>query len=279
MKNIGVQAFFECSNLQELNIPASVESVGEKAFAGTPWLDKVQADSPLLIINGLLIDGNAVKGDVIIPEGVTSILGNAFYMNTDITSVTIPEGVQNIGANAFDGCEALTSLTLPESLKTIKEKAFSGIAVTELTVPAGVTEIGDEAFINCKSLPEATVLGTDTKIGEKAFGWTSTFTATGQYSYIFVYRVMEDFHIICNQNSSAESYASDAGVKKVCFGDADSNGEISILDVITINRNILGKENLTAVQQKASDVNHSGAPDSGDVLDVMKYIVGLLTSF
>ncbi|MBR1555958.1 MAG: glycoside hydrolase family 9 protein [Oscillospiraceae bacterium] len=279
VKKIGVQAFSGCKNLERLNIPTSVESVGEKAFAETPWLAEVQADSPLLIINGLLIDGNAAKGDVIIPEGVTSILGNAFYMNTEITSVSIPEGVQNIGANAFDGCEALTDLTLPESLKTIKEKAFSGIAVTELTIPAGVTEIGDEAFINCKSLPEVTVLGADTKIGEKAFGWTSTFTATGQYSYIFVYHVIEDFSVICNQKSSADSDVSDAGVKKAYFGDTDGDGDVSILDVITINRAILGKEKLTSVQQKTADVNHSGAPDSGDCLSVMKYIVGLLTSF
>jgi len=279
VKNIGKQAFFECSNLQELTLPETVEAVGEKAFAGTPWLTKVQADSPLLIINGLLIDGNAAKGDVTIPDGVTSVLGNAFYMNTNITSVSIPEGVQNIGANAFDGCEALTSLTLPESLKTIREKAFSDTAITELTIPAGVTEIEDEAFINCKSLPEVTVLGADTRIGTKAFGCTSTFTATGQYSYIFVYRVMEDFALICNPNSVADSYASDTGIQKACFGDVDNDGEVSILDVITINKNILGKEELTAVQQKAADVNHNGAPDSSDSLAVMKYLVGLLTSF
>ena len=193
VKTIGKQAFYSCTSLTAITLPDSVELVGEKAFAETPWLAEMQADSPLLIINGLLIDGNAATGDVVIPEGVTSILGNAFYMNTEITSVSIPEGVQNIGANAFNGCTALADMTLPESMRTIQTQAFADTALTQLTIPKNVKTIGDEAFINCKSLPEVTVCGTDTEIGTEAFGCTSTFTASGQYSYIFVHRVLEDF--------------------------------------------------------------------------------------
>ena len=63
------------------------------------------------------------------------------------------------------------------------------------------------------------------------------------------------------------------------LGDATLDGGIDILDVITVNKAILGKEELTALQAKASDVNFSGVPDSSDALMIMKYIVGLVKEF
>ena len=279
VKTIGKQAFYSCTSLTDITLPDTIELVGEKAFAETPWLEEMQADSPLLIINGLLIDGNAATGDVVIPEGVTSILGNAFYMNKEITSVSIPEGVQNIGANAFNGCTALADMTLPESVLTIQTQAFADTALTKLTIPENVTTIGEEAFINCTSLPEVVICGTDTKIGTEAFGCTSKFNASGQYSYVFVHDVLKDFSVICNKDSTAESYAAATGVQTALFGDTTGDNKIDILDVISINKNILGKEKFTETQQKKADVDHSGKPDAKDSLDVMKYIVGLLSSF
>ena len=62
-------------------------------------------------------------------------------------------------------------------------------------------------------------------------------------------------------------------------GDADGNSKIDILDVITLNKAILGKEELSQTQLKAIDFNGNGKPDSEESLKLMKYIVGLITSF
>ncbi|MBR1553990.1 MAG: glycoside hydrolase, partial [Oscillospiraceae bacterium] len=61
------------------------------------------------------------------------------------------------------------------------------------------------------------------------------------------------------------------------LGDVNGDGSIDILDVITLNKALLGKENLSASQEKNADVNKSGKPDSNDALMIMKSIVGLLT--
>ena len=61
------------------------------------------------------------------------------------------------------------------------------------------------------------------------------------------------------------------------LGDVNEDGEIDILDIIVLNKSILGKENLSVQGQKNADVNHSGKLDSGDSLDILKYIVGLIT--
>ena len=63
------------------------------------------------------------------------------------------------------------------------------------------------------------------------------------------------------------------------LGDVDGDGEVSILDVITINKAIMGKEVLSDAQNKAADVNGNGTPDSGDALQVLKKIVGIIQNF
>ena len=65
----------------------------------------------------------------------------------------------------------------------------------------------------------------------------------------------------------------------IMLGDVDENKTINILDVITLNKNLLGKESLTASQKTAADVDKSGEPDSTDSLTILKYIVGIIKSF
>ncbi|MBR7085442.1 MAG: glycoside hydrolase family 9 protein, partial [Oscillospiraceae bacterium] len=276
---IGKQAFYSCSHLETIVLPETLELVGEKAFSETPWLSEMLKDSPMLIINGLLIDGTAAEGDISIPEGVTSVLGNAFHMNQKLTSVTIPEGVKTIGESAFGGCSALTSVVLPESLEIIQPKAFEDAGLTELEIPSGVKTIGTEAFLNCKSLTEATIYPADAAIGNDAFGCTSTFMATGQYSYIFVPGMVDGFTLFCNANSTSVKYADATGVETSYLGDVTGDKTIDILDIISLNRSILGKDVLTEAQQKNADVSRNKLPDSVDAMMILKYIVNLVNTF
>lgn len=66
-------------------------------------------------------------------------------------------------------------------------------------------------------------------------------------------------------------------IPEVIKGDVDGNGGVDILDVIIINKAILGKENLSDSSLKSADVNGNGVPDSTDSLSIMKFIVGLIT--
>ena len=63
----------------------------------------------------------------------------------------------------------------------------------------------------------------------------------------------------------------------ILWGDVDCSGEVDILDVITLNKAILGKETLSAQGEKNADVDQSGKPDSTDALNIMKLIVQIYT--
>jgi len=61
-------------------------------------------------------------------------------------------------------------------------------------------------------------------------------------------------------------------------GDADCSGEVDILDVITINKAIMGKENLSEQGLKNVDFDGNGKPDSSEAMTVLKLIVGMITA-
>ena len=163
--------------------------------------------SDFIIENGVLKKYVGPGGDVVIPEGVTSIEGyfevhpfyfGAFKGRALLTSVTIPEGVTNIGREAFCNCRKLSSVTIPDSLTSIGDSAFKGCAgladqngfviirgilhdycgsKKDVAIPKGVTRIGSEAFEKCRNLTSVTIPDSVTSIGEWAFSGCSSLTS------------------------------------------------------------------------------------------------------
>lgn len=101
----------------------------------------------------LCIDGNLIDGDLVIPEGVTSIGDYAFYNCRGLTGITIPDSVTNIGDFTFFGCIGLTSISISNSATSIGWFAFKDCTgLTSITIPSSVTRIGWAAFCNCPTL-------------------------------------------------------------------------------------------------------------------------------
>ena len=86
---------------------------------------------------------------------------STFYYCTSLTSITLPEGITSIEGNAFYGCTSLTSINLPEELTSIGNNAFIGCeSLTSITLPDSLTSIGESAFYFCTSLSLVTSLPT-----------------------------------------------------------------------------------------------------------------------
>lgn len=123
-----------------------------------------------VIKNGVLEKYQGAGGDVVIPDGVTSIGNRAFAWHSSLTCVTIPGSVTSIGDSAFYNCNSLTSITIPDSVTSIGKAAFSECrSLTSITIPNGVTSIEESVFDDCQSLASITIPDSVTSIGDKAF--------------------------------------------------------------------------------------------------------------
>lgn len=109
--------------------------------------------------------GCPLKGELVIPEGVTHIRDYAFEGCSQLESVVLPSTLCNvgnadpyypyaIGAHAFAGCSALTAINLPDGVTHLGEGIFEGTGFTTFVVPATVQTIGARALAEMKQLTE-----------------------------------------------------------------------------------------------------------------------------
>lgn len=141
-----------------------------------------------------------------IPEGVTSVdkktvidCLKARHGTTSLLSlksVTVPCGVTEIANYAFYGCTTVERISLPAGLRQIGTSAFGEcLSLKKIDIPQGVEVIGLWAFENCKSLSGLFVPNSVSIIDNFAF-----------------HNMGEDFYLICEPLSYAETYAIENGI-------------------------------------------------------------------
>ena len=158
-KNIGNDAFRNCSSIESIILPDSLTDIGDNAFYGCSKLAIVtinENNSVYASQDGILYNKektqfvyipNALSGAITIPDGITSIDSSAFAERRSITSVTLPDSVTSIGDSAFSDCRSLTSIIIPDGVITIGERAFYYCnLLTSVIIPDSIRSIGDNAF-------------------------------------------------------------------------------------------------------------------------------------
>ncbi len=114
MKTIEYAAFYHCDHLTQVEIPASVSHIGDKAFAHTPWLQSfLDGNNPelgdfLIVGDGILLAYRGKSGIVEIPDTVKYIADEVFLNHTEILNIIYPKDVViEISPSAFTGCTKL----------------------------------------------------------------------------------------------------------------------------------------------------------------------------
>ena len=183
---ISASAFKGYEGLSEINIPASITSIGKWAFNFCPNITKIKVSKinanyhsyeNCLIdtVNKVLVVGCA--NSIIPTDGSVTVIGDAaFASSSELTTIAIPDTITEISSNAFWSCSSLSEITIPSSVIEIGGRAFYACtSLTEITVPKSVIKCGssvtvlDGAFINCTGLENVTILcgsvGNDTFSG------------------------------------------------------------------------------------------------------------------
>ncbi len=139
---IGDSAFVGCS-ITKITLPAAVSSINAKAFTFCEKLSEIRVSAgnqTYFSRNGVLFaDGG--KKLVVYPCGKTN------------SSYKIPSTVEIIGNNAFEYNKCLSEIEFPDELKTIEDRAFSSCRLLEnVNLRSKLEYIGYEAFAYCYNL-------------------------------------------------------------------------------------------------------------------------------
>ena len=187
-------AFYYGNNttLKEVILPEGLISIEEAAFANCTALEKLNVPSTVNTLGRWILENTKVTSFTI-PQGVTEIPASCFY-GSAITTINIPPSVKTIGNWAFQDAK-LTEVVIPSSVTSIGKWAFGcdndnptlqsviieaniteipvccfylQTKLTSLSLPEGITAIGDDAFCGCK-ISSLTLPSSLKTIGARAF--------------------------------------------------------------------------------------------------------------
>jgi len=173
-------AFVNTDQVKTIRIGKSVKEISDWSFTNNVNLERfvVDAENPnYKDLDGVLFtkDGKTLMcypnfhmtaednkaAPYVIPEGVETISGKAFYKCNNVFRVTFPSSLRYINEGAFLYTEQLENISLPQGLLRIEKDAFSycsrigsrtvdGSYADDVPVvlPASLEYVGDYAFYN-----------------------------------------------------------------------------------------------------------------------------------
>ena len=192
IRQIGPEAFKNCTAIKELTIPDSIVSIKSAAFRNCANIAKINFNAPncSVDVNGLfygkngvtkVVFGNIVKTipsyvckgmsalkDVVFGDSVTSIDASAFENCSGLEDITLPESIARIEKNTFLGCSSLSSINL-DNIVTVGECAFKNCKALEPEFSDKLSAIESGAFFNCTSIKELTIPESVNSTGSWAF--------------------------------------------------------------------------------------------------------------
>ena len=205
---IGYAAFYNCSGLLSVEVPATVTSMGASAFSSCGlksvilpptkisyygWAfdncdSLVTATTPFTNDGGNIFMGSNNLRTIIVPEGVTTIKDGAFYQLTSMTNIKLPSTLTSIGTQAFYNCTALDSITIPEGVTSIGDGAFWECnKMKSVRLPKSLVTIKSTGFAYCRSLTSIEIPSTATAVESEAFractGLVTVTAASGTATY------------------------------------------------------------------------------------------------
>lgn len=187
------KAFFNCP-LTTINLPGTVEKIGDYAFKGTSLSGSFYLPNSLKTIGIGAFEGLKLTGTLTIPDSVTTISNEAFY-NDKFTKLVIGpnSSLTTIGNNAFRNNQISNAIALPKSLTTVGYNAFRANSIPKLALNYGLKSIGYEAFESNKITGTINIPVTVEKIDTQAFrsnqieavifNKNSALTTLGSYAF------------------------------------------------------------------------------------------------
>ncbi len=168
--SIGNYVFFNCTDLERIEIIGGVTEIGNDVFESCTSLTDITITDRTIddnkrysSIHGVLFNNNKTKliaypigrkdNDYSIPETVKEIGEKAFSHCTSLEKIEIPNSVTTIDMYAFRGCTGLIDIEIPDSVEAIESYTFEGCtSLSNVKISNSTEKIGDFAFYGCTGL-------------------------------------------------------------------------------------------------------------------------------
>lgn len=204
---IEANAFYSCTNLQEVRLPTTIESL-ESTFRNCTSLKIITIPKGIKFLASTF-GGCTALSNITIPEGVEQLystfegctaltnvnlqtgpkeLDSTFIYCTSLKTITIPEGVETLN-NTFTDCTNLVTINLPTTLNKFREGAFKGCTgMKSIVIPTTITDIiifsyGNSPFENWIS--EQTIY---CEAESKPSGWDSNWNKNCNANIVWGYK-------------------------------------------------------------------------------------------
>ena len=124
--NIGSNAFRNCSQLDSIILPSTLEWIGDNAFRNCNNLKSIVLPSHLKETGYSVFRNCTSLASIKMSNGITRIEESTFANCSCLTEITIPNSVNTIGYAAFENCVRLGKVQIGSGVETIAENAFAG---------------------------------------------------------------------------------------------------------------------------------------------------------
>ena len=168
LQKIAARAFENCSKLQSISLPDSVQTIEENGFAYCKNLGAVDFGNVLKEIDNYAFCDSGVTR-VRIPNSTTAVGASAFSGCDSLNEVTLGSGLKGIERGVFSNCSNLKQIEIPDNITYISDEAFMDAGLTSVEIPDSVTSIGFGAFYGCESLKKVVIGNNLAYIADNAF--------------------------------------------------------------------------------------------------------------
>ncbi len=138
---------FADSECQAVQMPATVNLIGERAFANCTQLTHLLIGEGVTVIEPYAFAGCTALTQLIIPANVIEIGEGAFANCTSLRYVCIFADLQVLPKYLFKDCQNLCKIVLPQNLIRIEYQALAGCkSLASVNLSESVSEIDTDAF-------------------------------------------------------------------------------------------------------------------------------------
>lgn len=125
---IGELSFYGLTNLSEVNLPSTLQSMGKGVFGDCVALEQIEIPDNLNTMGARCFYGCTALKSIALPDGMTEISANCFQSCVNLETVELPSTLTSIQKLAFYYCKKLETIEFPKSVKFFGSGAVWGTA-------------------------------------------------------------------------------------------------------------------------------------------------------